>query len=304
MDIHLNHISKKYGDRIILKDVTIRIPSGKIYGFIGANGAGKTTTMKILTGLLPATKGNVYFDGVSLKDLKNQESTFGAFISTPSYYKNLTAYENLAIIQEVLKKPKEEIDRVLNLVGLSEAYNRVVSSFSFGMKQRLGLAFAFLNDPDILVLDEPTNGLDPKGIVEIRELLYRLAKEEGKTIFISSHHISEIETIADMVGIIHDGELIFEGSLSELYNKRESSYHLEVANPYVLKNVLKARNISFVRKETHFEIKTSKQDIPVLIKEIVQEGVDILEVSPNKNLERIFLDLTKGDEVYGHADKK
>ncbi|MFU2164320.1 ATP-binding cassette domain-containing protein [Streptococcus pluranimalium] len=304
MDIHLNHISKKYGDRIILNDVTIKIPSGKIYGFIGANGAGKTTTMKILTGLLPATKGSVCFDGVSFKDLKEQESIFGAFISTPSYYKNLTAYENLAIIQDVLKKPKKEIDRVLNLVGLSEARNKVVSSFSFGMKQRLGLAFAFLNNPDILVLDEPTNGLDPKGIVEIRELLYRLAKEEGKTIFISSHHISEIETIADMVGIIHDGELIFEGTLSELYNKRDSSYHLEVLNPDVLESILQGRNISFVRKESHFEIKASKQDIPVLIKEIVQEGANLLEASPNKNLETIFLDLTKGDRVYDLTDKK
>lgn len=304
MDIHLNHISKKYGDRIVLNDVTIRIPSGKIYGFIGANGAGKTTTMKILTGLLPATKGNVYFDGVSFKDLKEPESIFGAFISTPSYYKNLTAYENLAIIQDVLKKPKKEIDRVLNLVGLSEARNKIVSSFSFGMKQRLGLAFAFLNNPDILVLDEPTNGLDPKGIVEIRELLYRLAKEEGKTIFISSHHISEIETIADMVGIIHDGELIFEGTLSELYNKRESSYHLEVLNPDVLESILQGRNISFVRKESHFEIKASKQNIPVLIKEIVQEGANLLEASPNKNLERIFLDLTKGDRVYDITDQK
>ncbi|AER19595.1 ABC transporter ATP-binding protein [Streptococcus suis] len=304
MDIHLNHISKKYGNRIILNDVTIRIPSGKIYGFIGANGAGKTTTMKILTGLLPATKGNIYFDGVSLNDLKNQESIIGAFISTPSYYKNLTAYENLAIIQEVLKKPQEEIERVLNLVGLSEVRNKVVSSFSFGMKQRLGLAFAFLNNPDILVLDEPTNGLDPKGIVEIRELLYRLAKEEGKTIFISSHHISEIETIADMVGIIHDGELIFEGTLSELYNKRDSSYLFEVANPDVFEHILKVRDISFIRKESHFEINSYKKDIPNLIKFIVQEGIDILEVSPNKNLERIFLDLTKGDKVYGHIDKK
>lgn len=304
MDIHLNHISKKYGNRIILNDVTIRIPSGKIYGFIGANGAGKTTTMKILTGLLPATKGNIYFDGVSLNDLKNQEPIIGAFISTPSYYKNLTAYENLAIIQEVLKKPQEEIDRVLNLVGLSEVRNKVVSSFSFGMKQRLGLAFAFLNNPDVLVLDEPTNGLDPKGIVEIRELLYRLAKEEGKTIFISSHHISEIETIADMVGIIHDGELIFEGTLSELYNKRDSTYLFEVANPDVFEHILRVRDISFIRKESHFEINSYKKDIPNLIKLIVQEGIDILEVSPNKNLERIFLDLTKGDKVYGHIDKK
>lgn len=216
MDIQLQHIYKQYGKRQILEDLSITVPSGEIYGFIGANGAGKTTTMKILTGLTPMTKGTVKFGGQDLDDIRHRESLFGAFISTPSYYKNLTAYENLAIVQDILKQPRREVDRVLELVGLTEAKDKEVSSFSFGMKQRLGLAFAFLNNPDILILDEPTNGLDPKGIVEIRELLHRLSTEEGKTIFISSHNISEIEAIADRIGMIHQGHLIFEGTLDEL----------------------------------------------------------------------------------------
>ena len=211
MNIKFNNVNKTYGRKQVLQDINITIPEGKIYGFIGANGAGKTTAMKILTGLTPASSGTVTFDGKELNQLENKAKAFGAFISTPTYYKNLTAYENLAIIQDVLEEPKDEIDRVLEIVGLADAKSKTIAEYSFGMKQRLGLAFSFLNDPDILILDEPTNGLDPKGIVEIRELLYSLSKEQGKTIFISSHNISELESIADMIGIIQNGKLIFEG---------------------------------------------------------------------------------------------
>ena len=168
------------------------------------------------------------------------------------------------------------------------------------MKQRLGLAFSFLNDPDILILDEPTNGLDPKGIVEIRELLYSLSKEQGKTIFISSHNISELESIADMIGIIQNGKLIFEGELDELYASGESSYLLEIDDIDQAKTVLSEEGISFTNKEHKFQIKSSKHRIPEVVKALLDRDIDIFEITPNKNLERIFLDLTDGDD--GHVD--
>lgn len=294
MDIKLCKINKNYGSRKILKGLNVNVPSGEIYGFIGANGSGKTTTMKIMTGLTPANHGVVKFDGLTLKGLAKSEKSFGAFISTPTYYKNLTAVENLTIVQDILGKPKSEVYRVLELVGLSEAADKEVRSFSFGMKQRLGLAFAFLNNPDILILDEPTNGLDPKGIVEIRELLRRLSQEEGKTIFISSHNISEIEAIADRVGIIHQGSLVFEGTLDELYRSNHSTYILEVNDEEKARQLLTEKGIDFMNHQTRFEINLSKSNIPSLLKELIEREISVYEMTPNKNLERIFLNLTAG----------
>lgn len=294
MDIKLCKINKNYGSRKILKGLNVNVPSGEIYGFIGANGSGKTTTMKIMTGLTPANHGVVKFDGLTLKELAKSEKSFGAFISTPTYYKNLTAVENLTIVQDILGKPKSEVYRVLELVGLSEAADKEVRSFSFGMKQRLGLAFAFLNNPDILILDEPTNGLDPKGIVEIRELLRRLSQEEGKTIFISSHNISEIEAIADRVGIIHQGSLVFEGTLDELYRSNHSTYILEVNDEEKARQLLTEKRIDFMNHQTRFEINLSKSNIPSLLTELIEREISVYEMTPNKNLERIFLNLTAG----------
>ena len=285
MDIKLCKINKNYGSRKILKGLNVNVPSGEIYGFIGANGSGKTTTMN---------HGVVKFDGLTLKELAKSEKSFGAFISTPTYYKNLTAVENLTIVQDILGKPKSEVYRVLELVGLSEAADKEVRSFSFGMKQRLGLAFAFLNNPDILILDEPTNGLDPKGIVEIRELLRRLSQEEGKTIFISSHNISEIEAIADRVGIIHQGSLVFEGTLDELYRSNHSTYILEVNDEEKARQLLTEKRIDFMNHQTRFEINLSKSNIPSLLKELIEREISVYEMTPNKNLERIFLNLTAG----------
>lgn len=294
MNIKLHEVKKIYGKNTVLKGIDINVPSGEIYGFIGANGAGKTTTMKIMTGLTPATSGKVIFDDQVYQKATKSENCFGAFISTPTYYKNLTAAENLSVVQDILGKPRSEVYRVLDLVGLSHVANKEVGSFSFGMKQRLGLAFAFLNNPDILILDEPTNGLDPKGIVEIRELLHKLSKEDGKTIFISSHNISEIEAIADRVGIIHQGSIVFEGTLDELYRSNHSTYILEVSHEEETKQLLLEEGINFTYRKTRFEIHLSKNDVPGLLNNLSNHGISIYEITPNKNLERIFLNLTAG----------
>ena len=249
--------------------------------------------MKMMTGLTPISSGKIKYSGRNIKDIKKNYSSFGAFISTPSYYKNLTAYENLSMIQKVLKQPLSEVDRVLDLVGLKNSKQKKIREFSFGMKQRLGLAFAFLNNPDVLILDEPTNGLDPQGIVEIRDLLYYLSKVEGKTIFISSHNIAELEHISDIIGIIHKGKIIFQGSLETLYNESGLSYHIEVDNNEKMKQFLKEENISFEVDRNIFEVIISKKNIPNMINELHRRNISIYEIVANRNLESIFLKLTK-----------
>ncbi|EOU1992379.1 ATP-binding cassette domain-containing protein [Clostridium perfringens] len=297
MDILLQDVSKKYGSKKVVDNININIPSGKIYGFLGLNGAGKTTTMRMMTGLTPISNGKIIFNGKPYLEMIDKYDTFGAFISTPSYYKNLTAYENLAMIQRIIKKPLNEVDRVLKLVGLNDSKYKKVSEFSFGMKQRLGLAFAFLNDPDVLILDEPTNGLDPKGIVEIRNLLYSLSKVEGKTIFISSHNIAELEQIADIIGIIHKGKIIFQGSLETLYNKAGLTYNIEVDNKEKMIAFLNEEKILFESNYNTFEIVILKKEIPSIIDKIRDRGISIYEIVPNKSLEKIFLKLTGGGEM-------
>lgn len=278
----------------IIDHLNLHIPSGKIYGFIGLNGAGKTTTMKMLTGLTPVSSGTIKFSGKTLQEIRKDYRAFGAFISSPSYYKNLTAYENLAMIQKVLEQPVSEVDRVLDIVGLSNSKQKRVSEFSFGMKQRLGLAFAFLNNSEVLILDEPTNGLDPEGIVEIRNLLYDLSKIEGKTIFISSHNIAELEQISDVIGIIQKGKMVFQGSLETLYNESGLSYCVEVDDEKKMKQFLEEAQLSFEVERNLFEVTISKKDIPDMLWELQRRKISVYEIAANRNLEKIFLKIARG----------
>ena len=211
------HLTKKYKSFIAVNDVSLHIRKGSIYGFLGPNGAGKSTTMKMLLGLTAPTKGAFTIDGKQFPDdripiLKE----IGSFIESPSFYANLTGRENLDIIRRILELPKSAVDDALELVGLSEFGDRLAKKYSLGMKQRLGLAGALLGRPPILILDEPTNGLDPSGIHEIRNLIKSLPDLYDCTILISSHMLSEIELIADDIGILNHGHLLFEGSLDEL----------------------------------------------------------------------------------------
>ncbi|WP_274420368.1 ATP-binding cassette domain-containing protein [Blautia sp. XA-2221] len=294
MDIVLENVCKQYGKKKIIDHLNLHIPSGKIYGFIGLNGAGKTTTMKMLTGLTPVSSGTIKFSGKTLQEIRKDYRAFGAFISSPSYYKNLTAYENLAMIQKVLEQPVSEVDRVLDIVGLSNSKQKRVSEFSFGMKQRLGLAFAFLNNPEVLILDEPTNGLDPEGIVEIRNLLYDLSKIEGKTIFISSHNIAELEQISDVIGIIQKGKMVFQGSLETLYNESGLSYCVEVDDEKKMKQFLEEAQLSFEVERNLFEVTISKKDIPDMLWELQRRKISVYEIAANRNLEKIFLKIARG----------
>lgn len=215
--IETKNLSKEYTDFTAVYNLNLHIQKGRIYGFLGPNGAGKSTTMKMLLELTKATKGSFKIDNKKFPDdrvaiLKE----IGSFIETPAFYGNLTGKENLEIIRKILNLPASSVDEALELVGLTEHKNKLAKKYSLGMKQRLGLASALIGKPPILILDEPTNGLDPVGIHEIRNLIRSLPKKYDCTILVSSHLLSEVELMADDIGILNHGHLLFEGTLNEL----------------------------------------------------------------------------------------
>lgn len=216
--IETKDLSKKHGTQLRVNNLCLQIPEGCVYGFLGPNGAGKSTTIKLLLGLLKATNGEIYFFQERMTE-KNRLSILqhtGSLIESPSFYGHLTGLENLQIIARLKKVPASEITKVLHTVRLYEQRDKRVKHYSLGMKQRLGIAMALLGNPRILILDEPTNGLDPAGIQEIRELIKNLPVTHQMTVIVSSHLLSEVEQMADMVGIINHGELVFQGTMAAL----------------------------------------------------------------------------------------
>lgn len=222
--IETNGLTKGSGSRMRVNHIDLRVPEGCVYGFLGPNGAGKTTTLKLLLGLLKPTAGTVTFFGQKMTE-KNRLSILkhtGSLIENPSYYGHLTGLENLEIIAKLKKVPASEITNVLQTVRLYEQRDKKVRQYSLGMEQRLGIAMALLGNPRVLILDEPTNGLDPAGIQEIRELIKELPVLRQMTVIVSSHLLGEVEQMADMAGIINHGELIFQGPLATLEARGEN----------------------------------------------------------------------------------
>ncbi len=217
--VKTNRLTKVYGKQVCVNNLNVRVLEQRIYGFLGPNGAGKSTTLKLLLGLATPTKGEIDIFGkrVNEKNRMNILREVGSLIESPSYYGHLTAKENLKILATLLDVPNQNIDKVLEIVRLDKQQGKKTSKFSLGMKQRLGLAAALLSFPKLLILDEPTNGLDPAGIQEIRELIRLLPKEYGMTVIISSHLLSEIDKMAEDVGIIANGKLMYQGELNRLH---------------------------------------------------------------------------------------
>lgn len=296
--IELKNLKKVYKDTttVDLKKLTVR--EGEIYGFLGPNGAGKTTTMKMILSLVEPTLGEILVNGQNIKENKDYLNQIGSMIEEPSYYPNLTGYENLLVFQKMVGFDEDNIWPTLKLVGLAEDKNRkkLVKAYSLGMKQRLALAFALVKKPQILLLDEPTNGLDPAGIHEIRELIVKLAKEEGLTVFISSHILSEIEQIADRVGIINHGCLVYEGEIREI----KSNTWIEIGGDFSQNNIVQHLvdiGSVRVREASASEVKIddmSNDRLADIITYITDLGFRIFRVTrESETLEDIFLELTK-----------
>lgn len=299
-DICLQAINFGYRPNgLVLNKLDLNVPCGAIYGFLGANGAGKSTTIRVLLGLLKPQSGHIHLFGKELKHSRKEVlGNTGALIEAPSLYLHLTACENLKIACQYHGISYGKIDQILSWVGLQYARDKPCKSFSTGMKQRLGLAIALLHDPRLLVLDEPTNGLDPEGIIEMRDLLLHL-NSLGKTIFLSSHLLSEIEKIASHVGIIRDGTLAFEGSVEALVRLRSAQLSIRVHTDDVNKaaEALKSHFRVSIHDVSHLEVlNISKEHIPDLVRLLVDQGINVYEVEQVKsNLENDFVALMGGD---------
>lgn len=226
--VKTNGLTKKYGSHLSVNHVNLSVKEGTVYGFLGPNGAGKSTTLKMLLGLTHPTQGEIDMFGerVTSKNRMVLLRKTGSLIESPSYYSHLTARENLKICQTLLGVPEENIEKVLEIVRLDKQQHKKAAAFSLGMKQRLGLASALLSFPKFLILDEPTNGLDPAGIQEIRQLIRSLPEKYGMTVIISSHLLSEIDQLADDIGIIANGKMMYQGPLS-LLHETDTSKTLE-----------------------------------------------------------------------------
>jgi lantibiotic transport system ATP-binding protein len=281
-----------------LDDINLEVEKGSIYGFLGPNGAGKTTTLRLLLGLLKKQQGSIQifgkeFDRHRMESLKK----IGSLIEQPSLYGHLTASENLGIYRKIYGASKESIDKVLQLVGLPGTGKKKAKQFSLGMKQRLSIAVALLHNPELLILDEPTNGLDPNGIIETRELIKKLNKEDGVTIIVSSHILAEIERMATHVGIIHKGKLLFQGTLGELQNmkSRQSFIQIDTSNNAAALSLLAGHGAETMNGYVVLPFK-EKALTAAINRKLVEHNIDVYLLQPQQNdLEQLFIDITSNN---------
>lgn len=294
--IETHDLCKQYGNALRVAHLDLDVPEGSVYGFLGPNGAGKSTTLKMILGLVRPTAGSIRVLGKSM-DSKNRLAVLrqvGSLIESPSYYGHLTGEENLRIVQTLRGVPEKNIREVLQIVRLDGQRGKKVAHYSLGMKQRLGLAAALLGYPKLLILDEPTNGLDPAGIQEMRELICELPERFGMTVVVSSHLLSEIDQMADHVAIIRDGELVFQDTLEALHGRSRHHLALRTTNNAVARAILQEKSLPCQEEEGYLIL-------PILSDELAGQftrllgarnlGVIRLE-ERQKSLEDIFLELT------------
>lgn len=289
-------LTKKYKAKAVVDHLDLRVPGGSIYGFLGPNGAGKSTTLKMILGLVRPTEGHIQILGKDLdsRNRLNILSETGSLIEAPAYYGHLSGKENLQIVCTLKNVPEKEIQRVLHVVRMEGQQNKKVSQYSLGMKQRLGLAAALLGNPKLLLLDEPTNGLDPAGIQEMRELICSLPAAFGITVLISSHLLSEMDQMATHVGIINQGQLIFQDSLSVLHEHSRGRLYLHTSDDQTALLVLKNSGIPVQWRDGRLSLKLM-EDSKVMHAAalLVNSGIGILRLEEQQmSLEDIFLQLT------------
>ena len=291
------HLHKNFGKKEILKDVSLELEKGDILGFIGPNGAGKTTTIKLILGLQSITSGTVNINGYDVdKNFTKAIEKVGAIVENPDLYMYLTGYENLKLIANLYKGVgKNRIDEVVKLVRLENRINDKVSKYSLGMRQRLGIAQAILHKPNLLILDEPTNGLDPEGIKEIRELLKELAEKEKMAILISSHNLLELETFCNKICIIKNGRVMETNRIEEVKNITKGGYIFEIDNTEMIDKMF--NNVTVVNGQT-FKIVVDRKEVPNVVKKLVENDVKIYSINEDKiTLEDAFLKKTGGNII-------
>ena len=295
--LEVKNICKSFGKKKVLNDVSFTINDGEILGFIGPNGAGKTTTIKIILGLQSLDSGEVIINGNSVTDnFSKAIEKVGAIVENPDSYMYLSGRKNLELVANMYNDiAKERIDEVIKLVGLENRIEDKVSKYSLGMRQRLGIAIALLNKPNLLILDEPTNGLDPEGIKELRDLLKKLAKNEKTAILISSHNLSELESFCTDICIIQNGVILDRDNIKKFKKYRESEYIFEIDDTSKIKNIFKDARII---NDRLFGKILEKEKVPELIKQLIDNNINIYEVRLRElTLEEAFLNKTGGNKI-------
>ena len=294
--IETHDLCKQYGNALRVAHLDLDVPEGSIYGFLGPNGAGKSTTLKMVLGLVRPTAGSIRVLGKKM-DGGNRLSVLrqvGSLIESPSYYGHLTGEENLRIVQTLRGVPEKNIREVLQIVRLDGQRGKKVAHYSLGMKQRLGLAAALLGYPKLLILDEPTNGLDPAGIQEMRELICSLPERFGMTVVVSSHLLSEIDQMADHVAIIREGELVFQDTLEALHGRSRHHLALRTTNNAVARAILQENSVSCLEEDGYLILPILSDELAAQLTRLLGQrrlGVIRLE-ERQKSLEDIFLELT------------
>jgi len=296
--IEVTGLTKNFKEAKAVNDLSFSVYEGDVYGFLGQNGAGKSTTIRMLLTLIQPTSGYIKMLGMDLQTHRNEIlRQVGAIIERPDLYKYLSAYENISVFSKMsgLKIPKKRLMEQLDVVELADRADDKVKTFSQGMKQRLGIAIALVHNPSLIILDEPTNGLDPQGIADIRNLMIDLSKNHKKTIMVSSHLLSEIEIIANRMLIIDKGKKIVEGSVQDLFDPSKMIVEFQTMNPGKTMETIMATNWSksFRRQEKdRFIFEMNKSSIPELNNEFVKQGVQVLQIQQRYSLEEYFLSLT------------
>ena len=294
--IETHDLCKQYGNALRVAHLDLDVPEGSVYGFLGPNGAGKSTTLKMILGLVRPTAGSIRVLGKSM-DSKNRLAVLrqvGSLIESPSYYGHLTGEENLRIVQTLRGVPEKNIREVLQIVRLDGQRGKKVAHYSLGMKQRLGLAAALLGYPKLLILDEPTNGLDPAGIQEMRELICELPERFGMTVVVSSHLLSEIDQMADHVAIIRDGELVFQDTLEALHGRSRHHLALRTTNNAVARDALREQSVPCQEEEGYLILPILSDEMAAqLTRLLAQRHLGVIRLEERqKSLEDIFLELT------------
>jgi ABC-type multidrug transport system ATPase subunit len=294
--IQVNSLSKRFTEIKAVNDLSFSVQKGEVYGFLGQNGAGKSTTIRMLLTLVAPTHGSIHIFGKNIQAHRKEIlQRVGAIIEKPDLYKYLTALQNIQIIAKLsgVHPTQKQLMQQLEKVGIGERANSKVKTFSQGMKQRLGVACALVHNPELIILDEPTNGLDPQGIADVRNLILHLSREERKTIFVSSHLLSEIELVADSMLIIDQGRKIAEGKVADLLNPADTLVEIETMNNDETRNSLQQSQWSgLMQASDKIVLKMHRKDIPHLTKFLVERNVEVLAIQPKHSLEDYFLSLT------------
>ncbi|PFO03604.1 bacitracin ABC transporter ATP-binding protein [Bacillus sp. AFS076308] len=301
--VELKEVTKVIKGRTIIDQISFRVNKGEVFGFLGPNGAGKTTTIRMIVGLMGITSGDITIGGYSIKSqFEEAVGHIGAIVENPEMYKFLTGYQNLVHYARMSKGiSRDKIAETVELVGLSERIHDKVKTYSLGMRQRLGLAQCLLHDPDVLILDEPTNGLDPAGIREIRDYVRLLAREKNMAVIVSSHLLSEMEMMCDRIGIIQDGRLVDVQRVNEFVHEgTEVTYELEVVPAEKALNLLAVNypDLKANHSRNGLTVEISKEEIPNLVKLLVAEDISIFGIKEvAKTLEDRFLEVTSEKEA-------